>query len=292
MQKKIRFIVNPYSGTKNKNEIVSFIREVCSKTNFYYEIKFTKYKGHATELTKEAVENYFYAVVAVGGDGSVNEVAKGLVNSETALGIIPAGSGNGMARHLGVPIHYREAVSFLIQTEVNKIDTAMFNHYFFAGMAGIGFEALVAWKFATSKKRGLATYIKMIGQEWFRYKPLKVFVKTENETYQGEVFSLAIANGSQYGNNVVVSPLSLINDGLLEVVIIQKVKGSSIPGLLLAMFRKKINKHKQVKTIRAKEITIEHQSSIAHVDGEPVKVNGHIHVRVYPKSLNVICNKL
>ncbi|WKZ73957.1 MAG: diacylglycerol kinase family lipid kinase [Vicingaceae bacterium] len=289
MQKKIRFIVNPCSGTKNKKEIVSFIHKECSQTNFYYEIKFTEYKGHATELAIEAAKNHFYAVVAVGGDGSVNEVAKGLVNSETALGIIPAGSGNGLARHLGISLHYKEAVSFLLHTEVNKIDSAQFNHYFFAGMAGIGFEALVVWKFATSKKRGLVTYIKMIGQEWFRYKPTKVYVKTENETYSGEVFSLAIANSSQYGNNAIISPLSIINDGLLEVVIIQKIKGYSIPGLLLAMLQKKINKQKQVKTIRAKEITIEHQSSIAHVDGEPIKVNSPIHIRIFPKSLNVIC---
>lgn len=289
MQKKIRFIVNPNSGTKNKNEIVSFIHEVFPQTDFYYEIKFTEYKGHATELATEAAKNNFYAVVAVGGDGSVNEVAKGLINSETALGIIPAGSGNGLARHLGVPIHYKEAVSFLIQTEVNKIDTATFNHYFFAGVAGIGFEALVAWKFATSKKRGLATYIKTIGQEWFRYKPINVFVKTEKETYRGKVFSLTIANSSQYGNNVVISPQSFVNDGLLEVVIIQKIKEYSVPGLLLALFRKKIHKRKQVKTIRATEINIEHQSAIAHVDGEPVSINGPIQIRIFSKSLNVIC---
>jgi YegS/Rv2252/BmrU family lipid kinase len=288
VSKKFLFIINPYSGTKKKEIIEVLIHSYFSKSDFNYEIAYTQYKGHATELAKEAANMQYYAVVAVGGDGSVNEVAQALVQTNTALGIIPAGSGNGLARHLKIPINYKKAIEHLLISSTKLIDTAMLNNYFFVGIAGIGFEALVAWTFAKSKKRGFLSYIRIAFTEWQLYKPIKVTIETEMEKYNTSIFSLAIANSSQYGNNAYISPLSAINDGFLERVIIKKINWFHIPLFIYYLFCKKIYKSKQVETNKIKSISLSQSASFAHIDGEPVEIGNNIQIVINPSSLNVI----
>ncbi len=286
MSKKFLFIINPCAGTKKKESFEVLIHSCFSKLEISYEIGYTQYKGHATELAIEAVKQQYYAVVAVGGDGSVNEVAKALVNSNTALGIIPAGSGNGLARHLCIPLNYKNALENLIVSSVKTIDTAMLNNYFFVGVAGIGFEALVAWKFAESKKRGFLSYLKIAFTEWLKYNPIEVTIETEK--YKTNVFSLSIANSSQYGNNAYISPLSVINDGFLEKVIIKKIKWFNAPFFIYRLFCKSIHNSKLVETNKIKRISINQSVVFAHIDGEPVEIGKNIQVEINPSSLKVI----
>ncbi|PJF38513.1 MAG: hypothetical protein CUN55_17070, partial [Phototrophicales bacterium] len=211
----------PVSGTARKEHIVSAIHERFCLTNVHYDIVYTQAAGHASELAKKAIQEKYTAVVAVGGDGTVNEVAQVLIHSPLHLGIIPQGSGNGLARHLGIPMDTTKAIERLLSPKSMKIDAAKANGNYFFCTSGVGFDAHVSASFAARTHRGLSGYIFFALQEGFGYRPLTYTIEWHGRVLHTEAFLIAVANSTQYGNNAYIAPQADIQDGQLDVCIIK-----------------------------------------------------------------------
>lgn len=287
--KKIRFIINPVSGIGRKKVIEGIIHECFDRKNTEFDIAYTKAAKHATELSREAAELNYDIVVAVGGDGSVNEVAKGIIGCKTSLGIIPAGSGNGLARHLKIPFNTHKALNVIKEGHNLKIDTVRINKETFVSIAGVGFDALVAKKYAKFGKRGFWPYIKIITQEYMTYKPKKYTLTIDDKKIETKALLIAFANSSQFGYNTSISPDADLQDGLVDVCIFQKAPVLEMPLISNLLFLKQINKTKYVEIIKAKKVTLERKrNKMVNLDGESVKVGKTLNIEVNPYSLNVI----
>ena len=285
--KKVLYIINPISGV-GKQKIMEKMLVKYSASNIDYKIEYTKYAQHAIELTKQNCDKYD-AIVVVGGDGSVNEVGQALINTNTAFGIIPTGSGNGLARHLKIPLKIKDAILNINNFNVVTLDSANINDTFFLNVAGIGFDALIAHKFAQYGKRGFSSYIKITSKEFKHFKPQKIDITIDGNKIKDEVFLLSIANGSQFGNNAYIAPTASMNDGLLNVTSLKKFPLISAPKLAYMLFTKKIDKLKFSKAYKAKHIIIEQKGEIlAHIDGEPVTFTDRIEIKIIPNSLKII----
>ena len=224
MQKKkknITFIVNPISGTKSKDALPLLVKQLIDDSLYECEIIKTEYAGHAAELASQCVNDHIDICVAVGGDGTVNEVARSLAHSETALGIIPCGSGNGLARHLCLPMDMKQALQVINAGKTDYFDYGVINDQPFFCTCGMGFDAYVSLKFAESGKRGLATYVENVLKEGLTYKPDTYIITDESGNHQYNAFLVACANASQYGNNAYIAPEASMQDGLLDVIIME-----------------------------------------------------------------------
>ena len=221
MKKKIVFIMNPISGTSSKAAIPSLIESTLNKELFEYEIRMTERAGHASEIATEAKNNHVDIVVAVGGDGTINEVARSIVHSDTALGIIPCGSGNGLARHLLIPMNLKKSIEIINHCEIHDLDYGVINEYPFFCTCGMGFDAFVSMKFAESGKRGPISYAENILREGLKYQPETYTLEDETGTKQYKAFLISCANASQYGNNAYIAPQASMSDGLMDVIIME-----------------------------------------------------------------------
>ena len=224
MQKKkknITFIVNPISGTKSKDALPLLVKQLIDDSLYECEIIKTEYAGHAAELASQCVNDHIDICVAVGGDGTVNEVARSLAHSETALGIIPCGSGNGLARHLCLPMDMKQALQVINAGKTDYFDYGVINDQPFFCTCGMGFDAYVSLKFAESGKRGLATYVENVLKEGLTYKPDTYIITDESGNHQYNAFLVVCANASQYGNNAYIAPEASMQDGLLDVIIME-----------------------------------------------------------------------
>lgn len=289
MKKKIRIIINPISGTGKQVKAEKAIKTWLDTELFDSEIMFTKHKGHFTLLAKEAAEESYDAVVIVGGDGSINEAAQGLIGTKTALGIIPIGSGNGFARHLNIPMSLKLSVERINQFKLKQIDTANVNKQAFISISGVGFDAHIAEKFSLAKSRGLWNYTKISIQEFFRYSEKNYKIRLDKTDFEKKAFMIVFANANQFGNNFIIAPQAQIDDGLLDVCFIRKPKLYQIPYILFKIFRKEIHQTKFVEIKRAKQIRIElNDSVIMNIDGEAIVQNGSLHIAINPLSLSVI----
>ena len=204
-KKKIIFIINPISGTASKAGIPKLIERYLDHEAFDYEIKLTEYAGHASVIATEAKDNHVDIVVAVGGDGTVNEVARAIVHSQTALGIIPCGSGNGLARHLLLPLNMAKAIKIINACEIHQLDYGIINEHPFFCTCGMGFDAFVSHKFAEAGKRGPITYVENVLKEGLKYKPETYEIRDESGTTRLKAFLISCANASQYGNNAYIA---------------------------------------------------------------------------------------
>ena len=218
-KKSISFILNPHSGTHSKEELPKLIEAHLDKSKFDYRLIITEYAGHAAELAKQCVEQHTDIVVAVGGDGTVNEVARSLVHSQTALGIIPSGSGNGLARHLCIPMDVKKAINIINQCKIEALDYGVINELPFFCTCGMGFDAFISMKFAEAGKRGPITYAENVLKEGLKYQPEQYEVIDETGTKRYKAFLIACANASQYGNNAYIAPQATMTDGLMDVVV-------------------------------------------------------------------------
>ena len=287
-KKKICFIINPVSGVGRQKIIEKLIDTQLDRTLFDYEIAYTKAPKHATEIAKQAVVNNFNSVVAVGGDGSVNEIAKGLVGSNTSMAIIPIGSGNGLARHLHIPLDLKKAMALINNSKEKLIDTLQFNDEIVANIAGVGFDAHIGWEFAKFGKRGLSSYIKVITRELPKYKVQDFELIIDGRSIHKKAFLISFANGSQWGNNATIAPLADVADGIMDIAILQNVSFLSGAAIAYKLFRKTLHQSKYLEIIKTKEVIVKQKNSIAHVDGEPVEVGTTISIKVNPLSLKVI----
>ena len=289
--KNIAFIVNPISGTKAKNRVGKLIRELLDLQQFAPTVVVTEYAGHATQLAQQFAMQEYYAVVAVGGDGTVNEVASGLIGSNTALGIVPNGSGNGFARHLDISTRMNRAIEMLNSSEVINVDYGMVNDKPFFSTCGVGFDAVVAEKFSDSE-RGLKGYVQTIFKDLFQYKPESYHLKGQDIDMTTTAFLVNFANASQWGYDAYIAPKASIQDGWLDVAVVSEFPMVAAAGLALSLFTKNIDEKLHMNTLRTKELTLTRESEgVAHIDGTPITMPAELHVRIMEDGLKVLVKK-
>ncbi len=287
-RKKILFIVNPFSGVGRHKSIEKHIEKVLDHNLFDYLVKYTEAPHHATELTINAIENKFEIVVAVGGDGTVNEVAQAIVNTNVILGIVPSGSGNGLARHLNISVFPEKAIQIINKLNVKKIDTALANEQFFVNLAGVGFDALVAKKFAGQQRRGFFKYFKIAVQEYLRYEPTKFTMIVDGQKIKRKALFISFANSDQFGYNTSIAPQAKIDDGFIDISIVKKIPLWKTLFTATLLYSKQINRSKYIEVLRAKEVEIIRKKKTIHLDGEPIKLSKNLVVKVNPSSLSVL----
>jgi YegS/Rv2252/BmrU family lipid kinase len=282
--KKLLFIINPIAGVQKKKNIPQLIKEHLDTSTLSYEIVLTEYAGHGKVLAKEAI-NTFDVVVAVGGDGTVNEIASALRHSKTALGIIPMGSGNGLARHLKIPLNTIEAIQFLSTSTTRNIDTCTLNDLPFFCTAGVGFDGYIGDVFSKQTSRGFWTYFKCSVRDFFRYSPKTYSFNNKDVT----AYLITVANANQFGNDVFISPLSNIEDGKFEVCVVKPFSFWAGLFIGLKLFRKKIHTSNYYDFTSQQEVIVENPSNeFVHLDGEPIGQLKKLHFKIFPQSLFVI----
>ncbi|SEE00526.1 lipid kinase, YegS/Rv2252/BmrU family [Prevotella sp. lc2012] len=290
-KKEIVFIVNPISGTHSKDEVPSLIEENLEKDHFDYQICFTEYAGHAAEIAKACAERQTDIVVAVGGDGTVNEVARSLTHSFTALGIIPCGSGNGLARHLCIPLDIKKAIQIINACKIETFDYGMINDLPFFCTCGMGFDAFISLKFAEAGKRGPITYVENVLKEGLKYKPETYEVSDDTGKKRYKAFLIACANASQYGNNAYIAPGATMKDGEMDVIIMEPFDALEAPQIAADLFMKTITNNSKIKTFRTKSLHIKRKGPGAiHYDGDPIMTGEEIEVHIEHEGIRILTN--
>jgi diacylglycerol kinase (ATP) len=288
LKRKALFIINPVSGGKKKDAVPDMVDKNLDKTVFDYQIVYSDGVSHAHVIAADA-RNRFDLIVAVGGDGTVNEVASGIAGSNTALGILPFGSGNGLSRFLGIPMDAGKAIKNLNNWNLQSIDAAKVDGEWFFNIAGMGFDAHISEVFSHKKARGFGTYIKSSFSEVVNYKAENYRIVIDGKVYEREAFMVSFANSSQYGNNAHVSPGASIQDGMVDVCIIKPFPLWRFIGLGIRMFTKTTHKSKYVEIIRGKHIVVNRQNAgPLHLDGEPRIAGAGFIIEVLPSALKII----
>jgi diacylglycerol kinase (ATP) len=287
---KALFLINERSGSKRGGDMTAVIRESCTWSG--YEMQPCGRKEDLDALIAGARRAGFEAIIAVGGDGTVHEVGSRLIGLPLSLGIIPTGSGNGFARHLRLPLDPAAAVRACGAARVLAIDTATVNRIPFISVLGVGFDAVIAERFAASQRRGLRTYV----QEGFRafatFRPEEYEIEIDGRAIRARAFLVAVANSSQYGNNAKIAPQASLQDGLLDVVIIGAMPILRTSLILARLFAGTIHRGAGVLSERGRSIVIRRANAgPAHLDGEPVALPQELRIEVKPESLNVLVPK-
>ena len=291
-KKRIVFVVNPISGTQGKKAILKWIGERLDRSLYDYSIVKTEYAGHATQIAANAVTEKVDVVVAIGGDGTINEIARSLVHTDTALGIIPCGSGNGLARHLRIPMEPKAAIDILNRGCELCIDYGKINNIPFFCTCGVGFDAFISLKFADSGKRGLLTYLENTLHESLTYQPETYEIENEEGTMKYKAWLIACGNASQYGNDAYIAPQASLTDGLMDVTIMEPFTVLDVPSLSFQLFNKTIDQNSRVKTMRAKKIKIHRvNDGVMHFDGDPLMAGRELEVEIIPAGLRVIASE-
>jgi YegS/Rv2252/BmrU family lipid kinase len=288
MKERIWFIVNPISGGRKKASLPALIAAHLDHNRFDYEIIETEFKGHAITIAEKAVAQGIDIVCAVGGDGSVYEVGTTLIGSQTQLAIIPLGSGNGLARHMKIPLKIKEAIECINSGNRIEMDTLKVNNKPILGFGGYGFDALIAKKFEGSRKRGFTSYIKLVLKEVFKYNPINVSIDANGQVRKLPVFLCTIANTSEFGNGFIVSPKSDATDGKFEVVILKPFSFWNIPAMLFRYFSGRTDHSGLTEVIKTDHATLVLPHSYGQIDGEPISSGKKVQVDVVPRSLRII----
>ena len=288
----ILFLINPISGIGKKNTIPKCIDKYLDKSKFNHSILYTEFRKHGHLITKNNLTKYD-VIVAIGGDGTVNEIGSALINSNTKLGIIPTGSGNGLARHLKIPLNIKNALKKINQYKSITIDTATVNGIPFLGTCGFGFDAFIAKKFDEHPKRGFFTYAKLIRQEFKNYKSLTYRITHQNKIEERKALMYCVANSSQFGNGFTISPKSDLQDGVFEHVFLDDFKLKDFLLIGKQFFTKQINYSKFYHEFDAKDDVIievlNKEKVYFHIDGEPLEGDNTFKIKIVPQSLTIIC---
>lgn len=291
MKRSVLFIINPIAGVRPKDEIPDMIREIFSdsKDAFEIDIRFTEYSGHATELAQDAVSRKVDTVVAIGGDGTINETGRVLVGTEVKFGIVPMGSGNGLARHLQLPLNISNALESIKEGHAETIDYATVNDHIFFCTAGIGIDAQVSAKFAESGKRGPITYLRSFMELLKDYQPSTYDIYTDDGCVKEQAFLVAVGNASQWGNNAFITPHASMQDGLLDITLVKPVPMIEIPRMAMQLFTRQLDTNPHVLSFRSSHLRIiMPEADVVHVDGEPFQMDGVLDIQIHPAGLKVI----
>lgn len=289
MKRKVLFVYNPISGSRRLIPVLPIIEKFTNRDLYDYSIVSTDHKGHATELAREYALKGYDAVIAVGGDGTVNEVGCGLIGTDTALGIIPCGSGNGLARHLGVSMDPFKAVKWLDKSTYTTIDYGTINDHPFFCTCGVGFDATVSERFSNAGSRGMLTYLESILKEIATYNNQLYKLSFDDSSETFECFIVTCANAGQWGNNAYIAPTASLQDGLLDVVVIHPFTPIDAPLLAFQLFNKLLDKNDNVTIRKASRLIITRENEgPAHYDGDPIQLGREIRIELIPQGLKVL----
>ncbi|MBS1775632.1 MAG: diacylglycerol kinase family lipid kinase [Bacteroidetes bacterium] len=289
MKQHLVFIVNPRAGVDREKAIEKALKTYLNHSKYSYEIQHTQHAKHGTELARIAAAKGTTTVVAVGGDGSVNDVAKGLINTDTSLGILPMGSGNGLARSLSIPTQLKGAIEVLNKGRTTQIDVGMANEHLFLSNAGVGFDALICQAFTQSKKRGFFSYCRIILNEVFRYKLHEWSLVADGKTFSKIAFMITVANGNQLGYNFKIAPNASWTDGLLDVVLIKKFPILLTADIAIRAVTGKILSSRYVEHLRVKSIQVSHpELTLMQTDGDAYSCRGRVTFSIINSSLSVL----
>ncbi|MBC8320209.1 MAG: diacylglycerol kinase family lipid kinase [Bacteroidetes bacterium] len=290
--RRIIFIINPKSVKKNRDRISRAIEKGIDHNIYETSVVYTKSPGHAVSLSKEAVARKVDIIVAVGGDGTVNEVASSMICSSSVLGIVPLGSGNGLARHLGISRNIEKAIYLINNYTTTIIDTGSVNGKVFVSIAGVGFDALVAERFAVAGRRGFLGYFQIIANEYFHYKPQNYKITFEDgKVITQEALFVSFANSNQFGYNTSIAPNAKLTDGLLDVCIMKKPQIYRLPLIANLLLLRMIDNSALVKIVKSASLKVScTQNSVVNVDGEPINLGKDLEIKINPLSLKIIIN--
>jgi diacylglycerol kinase (ATP) len=292
-KKKIHFIINPIAGKGKAGTVVPLIEEHIDHKKYKTFYHISKKPKHAIKISEKAAESGCDIIVAIGGDGTVNEVASVAIKYNIPLGIIPIGSGNGLGNYLHIPHDVAECVKILNNYNIKPIDVGYINDFLFVNVAGVGFDAEVAKAYSKLSMRGFAGYFKSTVLHYIPYKSKKYKIRFNNQMIARKALLISFANSGQYGYNTSIAPHAKIDDGLIDMCIMNKVPAVLVPFVASQFFTKTIDHTQYHESYQITEAYIYlNKKSVIHLDGEPVKLTNKIlHVRVQSKGLQVICPK-
>lgn len=288
--KKVLFIINKYSGSGYQPSLEGKLLERCEACEIEPTIEFTQARNHATDLARAAAQSKKYSVVfAIGGDGTVNEVAQGVVNTGQTMGILPKGSGNGLSRHLGIPPDFKKSLSLIGSNTSVMMDSFSINQKLSINVSGIGFDAHVASLFGKNGKRGLMGYSQLVIKEFFSYKEFPVEGTIDNKSFKKDAFILAFANSSQFGNNARIAPHASVCDGFIDVCVIRKVPFIQTPAFAQKLFSGHIERSSFIDIMKAKHVMISFPRPMPyHVDGEAMNPTKDFTIQINPASISML----
>ena len=287
-KRHITFIINPVSGTTKKKNIPKLIDDTFRNSAIEISIRYTEFAGHATEIAAELSEQGNTEIIAVGGDGTINEVVNGLKDSGITFGIIPSGSGNGLARHLGISMRTKKAMELIKLGHTQNIDLMKINGEYSANVSGVGFDALVAHRFQNSRTRGLLSYAQISMNEFFKYKPQTYHIDIDGKEYIQKAFLVSFANSSQFGNNAFIAPKASLTDGLIDICILKPFPVIATAIVFERVMAKTINNSKFMDIIQGKKITLKNPNNIYHLDGDPRESKDDLEIEICTGILRLI----
>ena len=288
-RKRILAIINPVSGTSNKDKIPRLIDTVVDHDQNDVSIIATEYAGHAREIATDAVKDGFDVVVAIGGDGTVNEVGSSLCGTPTAMAIVPCGSGNGLARHLRISMNASRALQVLNNGMVGEFDFCTVNDKPFFCTCGMGFDAKVSDKFANEGTRGFITYIKTTLAEYIKYKPQRYIIDIDGERLEEKAFVIACCNAAQYGNNAYIAPRASMQDGLIDVTVMHPFNIVQSPLIGARLFLRQLGHDHHVSIYRGKHVVIERDhDDVMHIDGDPMMMPARLEIKNRQRGIRIL----
>lgn len=286
---RVLFLVNARSGIRRKYDIPALIGDACRALHTDHTVQMCGRIEDLDGIVDDAMRQGFHVIYAVGGDGTVHEIGKRLIGRNIALGILPTGSGNGFARHLGLPTDTAQSIAACHDGTVVDVDTAEVNGIPFLGVLGLGLDAIIAEKFAASDVRGMRTYVREGVRAFRAFRPEQYEIEIDGRKSSRTAWVVAIANSNQYGNNARIAPIASLQDGLLNLVTIDRASLITAPFLLMRLFRGTIHNSDSVTVAEGREIVIRRAAEgPAHLDGEPLILPAELRVRVRPRSLKVV----
>lgn len=300
MRRKIIYIINPISGTRSKDDVQNIIAAATLKAGIWFHFYPSVASGDYTFLKEEILTEKITDIIIVGGDGTVSQVVDSLMNIPVQFGIIPCGSGNGLAFGAGIPKSVKKALDIIFKNKASVIDGFRVNSRFACMLCGIGFDAQVAHDFAKADQRGLSTYVKKVFSNFLSAKPYSFKIKLKDKTFTTEAYFISIANSNQFGNNFTIAPKASLSDGLLDIVVVTHQSKFTmlyntmmqVGGLNSLQVTENINKSRSIIYFQTDEITISNYSMAPlHIDGEPAEPERKLHITVQPGCFKLLNNK-
>lgn len=283
---KLVFIVNPISGGKDKKKVLKTLEKGIDGSRFDWSVRMTEYAGHGREIARDCEADI---VVAVGGDGTVSEVAQGVTGTKKALGIIPCGSGDGLALHLGISRRPCKAIRQLNRSERAVMDYGTVEGKPFFCTTGVGMDAQVAWEFAKAGSRGLKTYVSKTLSVWRHFRPEQYRLEIDGAVHEFAATFITVANVNQWGNNAVIAPEATVTDGQFDITVLRPFRIWDIPGLALRLFTRRFTRSRKVDTFRGKQVVLHRETAApAHFDGDPIEMGTDIHIDIHPAAVRVL----
>ncbi len=297
MKRHILYIINPISGTKSKGSLQQLIEHKTKAAGFEYMVHSSVAGNDYSFLYDIVLEKKITDIIIAGGDGTINGVVNAFKDSDVQFGILPFGSGNGLALTAGIPKNINSALQIIFNGKSEVTDAFTINDHFACMLCGLGFDAQVAHDFANDPNRGLMTYIKQSVKNFFTATPYPFKIKIANEEFETEAFFISIANSNQFGNNVTIAPKASITDGLLDIVIVTKQNKFSVllqtlrqVGGYNTLIEKEIaNSNASIIYFQTEALQIKNISlAPMHIDGDPVEAMKHLNIEVLHKSFRLI----